>query len=207
MEVERGNKNEISEVGAVVRSGGDGGGHFDLRVVEGAVATSGKDALAISGESEIATTDSTVVAISGYKSRSRRNATNKSDSKNTPSSLGIFPTAISGGLFGIAKTGPVWRKPRRQTKPGNPKVAADGYEWRQTPTGNRWVLWRRSYLSNGKRGKSTYAGTYAPHSVKDLERNYGKREISKSKRVARLGGVDSGRGSDQIAGESQANFG
>jgi hypothetical protein len=179
------------------------------------LATRGQvDDLAISGEGTAATNGepgedkkNTVVAISGYKSRSRINAEDKGDSKSAPSSLGIFPTAIGGSLFGVAKSGPVWRKPRRPTKPGNPKIAADGYEWRQTPSGNRWVLWHRPYLYNGKRGKSRYVATYASDSVKQLEKLYGKREISKSKRAARPRGVDSGLSSNQDAGESQANFG
>jgi len=171
------------------------------------VDTSGEGSLATSGESALATTGNTVVAISGYKSRSRINAEDKGDSKSTPSSLGIFPTAIGGSLFGIAKSGPVWRKPRHPTKPGNPRVAADGYEWRQTPSGNGWVLWYRPYLYNGKRGKSRYVAAYASDSVKQLEKLYGKREISKSKRAAGPRSLDSGPGSNQDAGESQANFG
>ena len=182
-----------------IRSGGD---RVPLVADAGEVAD-----VDTSGENDLATTGNTVVAISGYKSRSRINAEDKGDSNSAPSSLGIFPTAISGSLFGVAKSGPVWRKPRRQTKPGNPKVAADCYEWRQTPSGNRWVLWCRPYLYNGKRGKSRYVATYASDSVKQLEKLYGKREISKSKRPGGPRGVDSRPDSNQDAGESQANFG
>jgi hypothetical protein len=170
--------------------------------------------VAISGDSAVATNgetgegkENTVVAISGYKSRSRINAENKAGSEQPENNLRIFPTALGGALFGIAKSGPVWRKPRRQTKPGNPKIAADGYEWRKTPSGNGWVLWRRPYLPNGKRGKSSYVATYAPDSVKQLEKLYGKREISKSKRAAGPRGVDSRRGADSDAGQQNANFG
>jgi len=171
------------------------------------IATSGDVNDATSGETALDAQDNTVVAISGYKSRSRRNATNRSDSKSELGDLRMFPTAIAGGLFGIAKTGPVWRKPRRSTKPGNPKIAADGYEWRKTPSGNGWVLWRRPYLPNGKRGKSSYVATYAQDSVKQLEKLYGKREISKSKRASGPRSLDSGRGANQDAVEAQANFG
>jgi hypothetical protein len=170
--------------------------------------------VAISGDNSPATnggtgegSKNTVVAISGYKSGSRINAEDKGDSKSAPSKLGIFPTAIGGSLFGVAKGGPVWRKPRRPTKPGNPKIAADGYEWRKTPSGNGWVLWYRPYLYNGKRGKSRYIAAYAPDSVKQLEKLYGKREISKSKRAAGSRGVDSRRGADSDVGQQNANFG
>jgi hypothetical protein len=179
--------------------GADGGQDTDIATSgDGTVATSGG-----AGEDK----KNTVVAISGYKSRSRINAEDKSDSEITPSKLGIFPTAIGGSLFGVAKGGPVWRKPRRQTKPGNPKIAADDYEWRKTPSGNGWVLWHRPYLYNGKRGKSRYVATYAAHSVRELEKLYGRREISKSKRAAGPRSVDSGHNSNQDAGGSQANFG
>ena len=190
-----------------IRSGGDRGSvAADVsQVID--VAISSDRAAATNGESDVATANNTVVAISGYKSTSRISRENKADSKTETGSLGIFPTAIGGSLFGVAKGGPVWRKPRRQTKPGNPKVAADGYEWRQTPSGNRWVLWHRPYLYNGKRGKSHYVATYASAPVRQLEKLYGKREISKSKRAARPRGMDSGSSSNPDAGESQANFG
>ena len=170
------------------------------------VAISGESALATNGES-CEDEKNTVVAISGYKSRSRINAEVKADSTTEyHSALGIFPTAI-GGLFGIAKSGPAWRKPRRPTKLGNPKIAADGYEWRQTPSGNGWVLWHRPYLSNGLRGKSSYVATYATDVVKQLEKLYGKREISKSKRASGPSGLDSRRGADSDVGQQNANFG
>jgi hypothetical protein len=170
--------------------------------------------VAISGERTVATngeagegTKNTVVAISGYKAASRTNAKRKVESKIEATNLRMFPTAISGNLFGLAKAGLSWRKPRRKTKPGNPRVAADGYEWRKAPTGDSWVLWHRPYLSNGKRGPAKYVAVYALDSVKQLERLYGKREISKSKRPPRHRGVDSGRGADSDAGQQNANFG
>jgi hypothetical protein len=179
--------------------GADGGQTTD-------VATSGDGAVATSGEAG-KDKKNAVVAISGYKSRSRINAEDKSDSEITPSKLGIFPTALSSNLFGLAKNNLSWRKPRRKTKPRNPRVAADGYEWRKAPTGDSWVLWHRPYLSTGKRGKAKYVAVYAPESVKQLERLYGKREISKSKRPARPRRMDSGLGADSDAGRQNANFG
>jgi hypothetical protein len=165
---------EVKDGDQIVVSGGDLG--------DSNMATRGQaDDVAISGDGTIATNGepgedkkNTVVAISGNKPTSRTNAKRKAESKIDESNLRIFPTAIGGELFGIAKSGPVWRKPRQPTKPGNPKIAADGYEWRQTPSGNGWVLWHRPYLYNGKRGKAKYVAVYAPDSVRQLEKLYGK---------------------------------
>jgi len=139
----------------------------------------GETPLAISGDSPLATNGLMPVAISGDDSVSNV--------------VAMFP-GINGGLFGITRNAPTWRPPKRKTKPGNPKVAADGYEWRNAPTGDGFVLWRRPYLATGKRGKSEYYAWFAPATIKQLEKIYGAKRKSGS--AARPRGLDSGRGAD-----------
>src|SRR5262245_61537649 len=170
-----------------------------------AVATNGDNSVATNGDDALATT----VAISGYDSTTSATPTDAANphfvATALPDNVKLFPKIVVGDLFGLAKNTIIWRKPKRKTKPGNPKVAADSYEWRRAPTGDGFVLWLRPYLSDGKRGESSYVAHYALETVKSLEKQYGSRTIAK--RTARPGGVDRRRGANSNAGQQDAGFG
>jgi hypothetical protein len=86
---------------------------------------------------------------------------------------GMFPAATIGSLFGVAKNAIVWRKPKRKTKPGNPQVVANGYEWRTSTAG--FSLWMRSYLADGRRRKLIYIAYFSRDTIKMLGRIYGSK--------------------------------